>query len=150
MAKMNVKKGDNVMVIAGKDKGKAGKVLKVLPEDNRVYVEGINIVSKSKKPRNAQDKGGILKQEAAIDASNVMLICASCGQVVRARHAKEENANGELKKRDMKCCKAQAKFKVNFWVDALTLSKTLLEQKYGQLLKSGKARFCFLRLANQI
>ena len=72
MAKMNVKKGDNVMVIAGKDKGNAGKVLKVLPEENRVYVEGINIVSKSKKPRNAQDKGGILKQEAAIDASNVM------------------------------------------------------------------------------
>ena len=97
MAKMNVKKGDNVMVIAGKDKGKAGKVLKVLPEDNRVYVEGINIVSKSKKPRNAQDKGGILKQEAAIDASNVMIICASCGEVVRVRHSKEENANGELK-----------------------------------------------------
>ena len=46
MAKMNVKKGDNVMVIAGKDKGNAGKVLKVLPEENRVYVEGINIVSK--------------------------------------------------------------------------------------------------------
>ena len=97
MAKMNVKKGDNVMVIAGKDKGKAGKVLKVLPEENRVYVEGINIVSKSKKPRNAQDKGGILKQEAALDASNVMHICAACGQVVRVRHSKEENANGELK-----------------------------------------------------
>ena len=97
MAKMNVKKGDNVMVIAGKDKGKAGKVLKVLPEENRVYVEGINIVSKSKKPRNAQDKGGILKQEAAIDASNVMHICPSCGEVVRVRHNKEENANGQLK-----------------------------------------------------
>ena len=97
MAKMNVKKGDNVMVIAGKDKGNAGKVLKVLPEENRVYVEGINIVSKSKKPRNAQDKGGILKQEAAIDASNVMHICPACGEVVRVRHGKEENANGEMK-----------------------------------------------------
>jgi large subunit ribosomal protein L24 len=83
MAKMNVKKGDNVMVIAGKDKGKAGKVLKVLPEENRVYVEGINIVSKSKKPRNAQDKGGILKQEAAIDASNVMRVCPKCGKLLR-------------------------------------------------------------------
>lgn len=97
MAKMNVKKGDNVMVIAGKDKGNAGKVLKVLPEENRVYVEGINIVSKSKKPRNAQDKGGILKQEAAIDASNVMHICPACGEVVRVRHGKEENAEGKMK-----------------------------------------------------
>ncbi len=97
MAKMNVKKGDNVMVIAGKDKGNAGKVLKVLPEENRVYVEGINIVSKSKKPRNAQDKGGILKQEAALDASNVMHICPSCGEVVRVRHGKEANAEGKMK-----------------------------------------------------
>lgn len=68
MAEMNVRKGDNVMVIAGKDKGKAGKVLAVKPDTGRIYVEGVNIVSKSKKPRNAQDKGGILKQEGAIDA----------------------------------------------------------------------------------
>ena len=58
MAEMNVRKGDNVMVIAGKDKGKAGKVLAVRPATGRIYVEGVNIVSKSKKPRNAQDKGG--------------------------------------------------------------------------------------------
>ena len=83
MAEMNVRKGDNVMVIAGKDKGKAGKVLAVRPETGRIYVEGVNIVSKSKKPRNAQDKGGILKQEGAIDASNVMHICGECGGVVR-------------------------------------------------------------------
>ncbi len=97
MAKMNIKKGDNVMVIARKDKGKAGKVLKVVPDDNRIYVEGVNIVSKSKKPRNAQDKGGILKQEGKIDVSNVMHICPACGEVVRVRHAAEANEEGKMK-----------------------------------------------------
>lgn len=97
MAKINVKTGDNVMVISGKDKGKAGKVLKVVPDDNRIYVEGVNIVSKSKKPRNAQDKGGIIKQEGKIDASNVMHICPSCGEVVRVRHAEEANEDGKMK-----------------------------------------------------
>ena len=61
MAKLSVKKGDNVMVISGKDSGKVGKVLKVVPATGRIYVEGVNIVSKSKKPRNAQDNGGIIK-----------------------------------------------------------------------------------------
>ena len=86
MAKLSVKKGDNVMVISGKDSGKVGKVLKVLPESGRIYVEGVNIVSKSKKPRNAQDNGGIIKQEGTIDASNVMHVCAGCGAVVRVKH----------------------------------------------------------------
>ncbi len=96
MANLNVRKGDNVMVIAGKDKGKAGKVLAVNPDSGRIYVEGVNIISKSKKPRNAQDKGGILKQEGTIDSSNVMHICDECGGVVRVRHIKEE-ANGKVK-----------------------------------------------------
>ena len=74
MAKLSVKKGDNVMVITGKDQGKVGKVLKVVPDTGRIYVEGVNIISKSKKPRNAQEKGGIIKQEGTIDASNVMLV----------------------------------------------------------------------------
>ncbi len=95
MASMNVKKGDNVMVIAGKDKGKAGKVLAVKPAIGRVYIEGINIVSKSKKPRNAQDQGGILKQEGSIDCSNVMHICGECGGVVRVRHTSEVAKNGK-------------------------------------------------------
>ena len=86
MAKLSVKKGDNVMVITGKDQGKVGKVLKVVPETGRIYVEGVNIISKSKKPRNAQEKGGIIKQEGTIDASNVMHVCAGCGDVVRVKH----------------------------------------------------------------
>ena len=66
MAALNVKKGDNVMVITGKDKGKSGKVLKVDTAKGRIYVEGVNIVSKSKKPTSAQDKGGIVKKEGKI------------------------------------------------------------------------------------
>lgn len=90
MAKMNVKKGDNVMVITGKDAGKVGKVLKVNKDTNRIYVEGVNIVSKSRKPRNAQDSGGIIKQEGTIDVSNVMHVCPSCGAVVRVKHELKE------------------------------------------------------------
>ena len=86
MANMSVKKGDNVMVITGKDKGKVGKVLAVNPDTNRIYVEGVNIVSRSKKPRNAQDQGGIIKREGTIDISNVMHVCSSCGEVVRVKH----------------------------------------------------------------
>lgn len=97
MAKLSVKKGDNVMVITGKDKGKAGKVLAVNTDSNRIYVEGVNIISKSKKPRNAQDKGGILKQEGTIDASNVMHICPGCGAVVRVKHLEVAGADGKMK-----------------------------------------------------
>ncbi len=96
MAKLSVKKGDNVMVISGKDKGKVGKVLKVDGDANRIYVEGINIISKSKKPRNAQDKGGIIKQEGTIHVSNVLHVCPECGDVVRVKHELRD-VNGKQK-----------------------------------------------------
>ncbi len=96
MAKFSVKKGDNVMVISGKDAGKVGKVLKVNTATHRIYVEGVNIVSKSKKPRNAQDQGGIIKQEGTIDISNVMHVCPDCGAVVRVKHELKE-VNGKMK-----------------------------------------------------
>lgn len=96
MANSSVKKGDNVMVITGKDKGKVGKVLKVDTDTNRIYVEGINIISRSKKPRNAQDQGGIIKREGTIDVSNVMHVCSSCGDVVRVKHEVKE-VNGKMK-----------------------------------------------------
>ncbi|MDD4840185.1 MAG: 50S ribosomal protein L24 [Clostridia bacterium] len=106
MAKMNVKKGDNVMVISGKDKGKAGKIMSVVAEENRIFVEGVNIVSKSKKPRNAQDKGGIVKQEGKIDASNVMHICPSCKAVVRVRN--QAAPEGSVVKNIRVCAKCGA------------------------------------------
>ena len=80
---LSIKKGDTVLVIAGKDKGKSGKVLVAQPADNSVVVAGVNIIAKHKKPRSAQDKGGIIKKEGKIDASNVQIICPTCGKATR-------------------------------------------------------------------
>ncbi len=83
MATMNIKKGDTVMIITGEEAGKKGKVLKVLPEENKIVVEGRNKVTKHQKPRNQKDTGGIVEREAAINASNVMVVCPKCGKPVR-------------------------------------------------------------------
>lgn len=74
MARLHVKKGDNVLVIAGKDKGKIGKVLLVNPSESTVIVEGVNIISKHQRARTAQEKGGIVKKEGKIHSSNVQVI----------------------------------------------------------------------------
>ena len=74
MANMKLKKGDKVVVIAGKDKGKEGKILLVDRKKNRVIVEGVNMISKQTKPSPANQQGGIIKKENYIDASNVMYL----------------------------------------------------------------------------
>ena len=84
---LSIKKGDNVLVIAGKDKGKTGKVLVSMPADNSVVVAGVNMISKHKKPRSAQDKGGIIKKEGKIHASNVQIICPTCDKATRINNA---------------------------------------------------------------
>ena len=83
MSKLHIKKGDTVIVLAGKDKGKKGNVQKVLVEDQRVIVEGINMVSKSTKPSAKNPQGGIVKQEAPIHVSNVSLIDPKSGKATR-------------------------------------------------------------------
>ena len=77
--KFKLKKEDTVEIIAGKDKGKRGRVLKILRDKDRVIVEGANIVKKAKKRRNQQDRGGIVEIEAALHSSNVMIVCKKCG-----------------------------------------------------------------------
>jgi large subunit ribosomal protein L24 len=72
---MHVKSGDTVVIIAGKDKGKKGKVLRVLPKENRVIVEGLNMLTKHKKAQGPTSPGGIIKVEGTINASNVMYYC---------------------------------------------------------------------------
>ena len=74
MSKLHIRKGDTVIVLAGRDKGKTGKVQKVLVEAQRAIVEGINMVSKSPKPNAKNPQGGIVKQEAAIHISNLNLV----------------------------------------------------------------------------
>lgn len=83
---MSIKKGDNVVVIAGKEKGKTGKVLEVFPKNNRVLVDGVNLVTKHKKARTQQEQSAIIKKTAPIDASNVMVVCGVCGKATRIAH----------------------------------------------------------------
>jgi len=77
--KFKIKKDDTVQVIAGKDKGKRGKVLRFLRAKDRVIVEGVNIVKKAMKRRSQQDRGGIVEIEAGLHISNVMIVCKKCG-----------------------------------------------------------------------
>ncbi len=80
---MKIKKNDNVMVIAGNDKGKRGKVLKILPDKGRAIVEGVNFIKRHTKPRKQGQKSGILEKEAALNASNLMVVCSKCDKGVR-------------------------------------------------------------------
>ena len=76
---MKLKKGDRVKVIAGKDLGKDGVIMRVIPEKNKVIVEGVNIAKKHQRPTRATMQGGIIDKDMPLNASNVALICGSCG-----------------------------------------------------------------------
>jgi large subunit ribosomal protein L24 len=79
-----VRKNDNVLVISGRDRGKRGRVLQVLPEKNRVIVEGVNVIKRHTRPNpQRQIKGGIVEREASLHASNVQLVCPECGAPTR-------------------------------------------------------------------
>ena len=84
---MNVKVNDNVLVITGKYKGKQGKVLAAYPKNNRVIVEGVNIVHKHEKARKANETSRIVTEEAPIDVSNVEVVCDKCGKATRVAHS---------------------------------------------------------------
>ena len=93
MSKLHIKKNDTVIVLAGNDKGKTGKVLKVLVDDNRAIVEGVNIVSKSTKPSAKNPQGGIIKQEAPIHISNLNLVDPKSGKATRISIKKNEDGS---------------------------------------------------------
>ena len=84
---MNVKVNDNVLVIAGKDKGVQGKVLATSPKNNTVTVEGVRIQKKHQKARKANETSKIVEVPGAIDASNVMVVCPTCGKATRVKHS---------------------------------------------------------------
>ncbi|MHB0976235.1 MAG: 50S ribosomal protein L24 [Candidatus Aquicultorales bacterium] len=83
---MSVKKGDRVEIIAGKDKGKRGKILRAEPDKGRVVVEGANMIKRHSRPTQKSPQGGIIEREAAIHASNIMVICPGCSQPTRVGH----------------------------------------------------------------
>ena len=91
MPKMKIRKGDTVEVLTGKDKGKRGEVLRALPEDNKVVVEGVAMVKCHMKPNAANQQGGIVEHEAAIDASNVALIDPKDDKPTRVGYAFRED-----------------------------------------------------------
>ena len=84
---LQVKTGDRVMVISGKDKGKVGNVKQTIPSEAKVLVEGANMVTKAQKPNPmAGVQGGLIKMEAPLDSSNVMVVCPSCEKITRVKH----------------------------------------------------------------
>ena len=80
---MNVKKGDTVVVLSGKDKGKQGKILEAMPESRKVIVEKVNVATRHTKPRKQGEQGGIVKKEAPIYACKVMRVCPKCNKPTR-------------------------------------------------------------------
>ena len=104
---MHVRSKDQVVVISGKDKGKKGKITAAFPKTGKVVVEGVNMVTKHQKARNAMQPGGIVHKEAPIDASNVMLVCPKCGKAARVSHKVTlvETENGGKKRKMIRVCK---------------------------------------------
>ena len=104
---MHVRSKDQVVVISGKDKGKKGKITAAYPKTGKVVVEGVNMVTKHQKARNAMQPGGIIHKEAPIDASNVMLECPKCGKAARVSHkvTMVETENGGKKRKMIRVCK---------------------------------------------
>ena len=103
MAKMNVKKGDRVKVLAGKDKGKEGEILRSLPQKERVVVEKVNMIKKAMRPTQQNPQGGISTMEAPIHVSNVMLVCPHCKQATRVN--RRRNVDGKKVRVCKKCGK---------------------------------------------
>jgi len=109
-SKIEIKKGDVVEIICGgggkgvKTKGKQGKVQVVYPGENKVILENLNMVKKHKKPRSAQQAGGIIEMPRAVDASNVMVVCPECGKKTRIGHTLA--ADGKKYVRQCKKCSA--------------------------------------------
>ena len=93
---MHVRKGDQVVVIAGKDKGKRGRVLRLVTDKGRVVIERINMVKRHTKPTQRNPRGGILEKEGSVEASNVALWCGKC---VAPRRAKHDHTEGQKKRR---------------------------------------------------
>lgn len=99
--KIHVRKGDKVLILSGKDKGKKAKIISALPREGKVIVEGVNIVKKHSRPTQAMPQGGIREAEAPLHASKVMLICPSCQRPTRV--AKKIMPDGKRARRCKRC-----------------------------------------------
>lgn len=100
---MKLKKGDNILVISGKDKGKVAKILRALPKEGRVLVEGVNLKSKHIRPKKQGEKGQVVKVPMPMNVSNVKFICPKCGKATRLGY----KILGDKKFRMCKKCKSE-------------------------------------------
>ena len=98
---MKFKKGDNVLIIAGKDKGRTGKIIKSIPKELKILVEGINLKKKHVRPKREGQKGQVVEIPAALDISNAKIICPKCGKATRIGYTVEKG----IKSRICKKCK---------------------------------------------
>src|SRR5947209_20237228 len=104
LAKMNIKKGDTVLIIAGKDKGKDGVVSRAMPQVSKVIVEGHNIVKKHIRPQGQTRQGGVIEKAMPLHVSNVMLKCTECGEPTRVAHDRRP-LGADQKLRPVRVCK---------------------------------------------
>jgi large subunit ribosomal protein L24 len=101
---MNIKKGDTVVILAGKDRGKQGVVSRAMPQANKVIVEGLNLVKKHVRPQSQTTQGGIIEKAMPLHVSNTMLICTECGQPTRVGHERRP-MGADQKMRPVRVCK---------------------------------------------
>lgn len=104
LAKMNIKKGDTVLIISGKDKGKEGTVSRAMPQVSKVIVEGLNVVKKHVRPQGQTRQGGVIEKAMPLHVSNVMLKCTECHQPTRVGHDRRP-LGADQKVRTVRVCK---------------------------------------------
>src|SRR5438105_14590752 len=104
LAKMNIKKGDTVLLLTGKDKGKQGTVSRALPQVEKVVVEGLNMVKKHVKPQGQTRQGGVIDKAMPLHVYNTMLICTECGEPTRVGHDRRP-MGADQKLRPVRVCK---------------------------------------------
>jgi len=102
---MKVKKGDSILITAGKDKGRIGKIIKAMPKELKVLVEGINLKKKHVRPKREGEKGQVVEIPVPVDVSNVKLICPKCGKATRVGYKIGPKGYPDLKQRICKKCK---------------------------------------------
>ncbi len=101
MAGLKIRKGDRVRVLSGKDKGKEGEVMRALPREGKVIVDGVNVARKSQRPTRTTQQGGIIDKDMPIQVSNVALVCPSCGKPTRVGYTVDKS--GEKARVCKKC-----------------------------------------------
>src|SRR6266702_3906369 len=104
LAERNIKTGDTVLIITGKDRGKQGTVSRAMPQVNNVIIEGMNIVKKHVRPQGQTRQGGVIDKAMPIDVSNTMLICTECGEPTRVGHDRRP-MGADQKLRAVRVCK---------------------------------------------